>query len=732
MNYIKAAVFANIDNLLTYSIETTEKDLIGRRVIVPLGQRFLTGLIVETAAKADIEASKIKPVKEIIDPEPVVSAELIKLGTWVADYYICGPGIVFGTMLAPLSKMSSKKMITLIKQPEVKLSEKLQAIVDYLSKRRGKRSNLTDIAKVLGFGSLPKLIGELEDKGIIESEGRVRVRERRIEPVEPDKGQGDGKDEVILNKYQQEAVEKITANIDKDIYATFLLMGITGSGKTEVYIKAAEHTVSKGKKVMILVPEIFLTPQITGRFKRAFGARIAVYHSGLKENERFFEWQRMKDGLADVVIGTRSAVFAPFENPGLIVVDEEFDNSYKQENDPRYNARDVAVIRASMCKATVVLGSATPSVETYHNASIGKYTLLDLPGRAQDRPLPEISVVDLKNDMNKMKDMFFSNELIREMRAALDDNGQAILFMNRRGYSSYIFCRECGHIEKCVNCDIPLVYHKEGSVLKCHYCGFEKEPQLLCPACKKPLLFKGLGTQRIEDVVKKFFPDKKVLRVDIDSMKDKQGYFEVYRRIKDREIDILVGTQMIVKGFDFPEVTFVGVVSIDTILNLPDFRSDERVYQLITQVAGRTGRGDRPGIVVVQTFNPDSLGIKSAVKYDSKEFYSGQVKLRKEHSYPPFASLLQIIIQDVNEEKCAEAAEKTAGKISKIIEKHKINGLKILGPAPAPLSRIRNKYRYSIILKSPSRKDLNVIGREIRRDKRGSDIAVIVDPVNTL
>jgi primosomal protein N' (replication factor Y) len=731
MNYLKVAVFANIDNLLTYSTDSQDANLIGRRAAVPLGERFATGVIIETSSKPDIETSKIKPVQQIMDPEPVLSDELVQLGLWAADYYICGPGIVFATMLAPLAKLSSLKMIKLVKQPEAKLGNKQQAVMDYLNRRRGKKSNTADIQDNIDFKDLSKVIKELEDMGLIESEGRVRVRERRKELTEPDKGAGDGK-EVELNTEQAGAAEKIKQSIDKNIYNTFLLMGITGSGKTEVYIKAAEHAVAKGKKVIVLVPEIFLTPQITERFTRAFSGRIAIYHSGLPESERMFEWQAMRDGAVDVVVGTRSAIFAPFDRPGLIIVDEEFDPSYKQENDPRYNARDTAVKRASMCGATVVLGSATPSVETYYNASSGKYTLLLLPERAQGRPMPEIKVVDLKYDMNKMKDMFFSDELIREMRAAMDENGQAILFLNRRGFSSFIFCRECGHIEKCENCDIPLVYHKEGSILKCHYCGFEKDPQLICPACKKPLFFKGLGTQRIEDVVGKFFPDKKVLRVDIDSMKDKSGYFEVYRKIKDKEIDILVGTQMIAKGFDFPEVTFVGVVSVDTILNLPDFRADERVYQLLTQVAGRTGRGDKPGIVVIQTFNPDSLGIKSAAKYDSKGFYEGQVKIRQEYSYPPFGRLLQVIIQDASEELCCKIAEKIGDKIREIMEKHKMTGIKVLGPAPAPLSRLRNKYRYSIILKGASGKDLNVIGREVRRESRRGDVAIIVDPINTL
>lgn len=731
MPYIKTAVFANIDSLLTYSVDTEEKELIGRRVAVPLGKRFATGLITGVMSKPDIDPSKIKPAKEIADSKRVISDELLKLGLWAADYYITGPGMIFSAMLAPLAKISSKKMIKLQKAPEGKISNKMQAVVDYLCTRRGKKSDIKDIGEELKMPDIEKIIEELEATGIVQSEGKVRVRERRKELKEPEKGAGDGK-EITLNKPQKEAADSIIKAVDENTYSTFLLMGITGSGKTEVYIKAAEHAVKLKKQVIVLVPEIFLTPQITDRFIRAFSGRIAIYHSGLAGHERMFEWQRIKDGEVDVVVGTRSAVFAPFERPGLIIVDEEFDTSYKQENEPRYNARDMAVVRGSFCGAVVVLGSATPSVETYHNAVTGKYTMLSLPGRAKDRPLPEIQVVDLKHDMNKMKDLFFSNEMIKEMRNALDDNGQAIVFLNRRGFSSYIFCRECGHIEKCVNCDIPLVYHKNNSLMKCHYCGYEKDPQLICPDCKKPLMFKGLGTQKIEDVTQKFFPDKKILRVDIDSMKGDNVHLEVYNKIKNREIDILVGTQMIAKGFDFPEVTFVGVVSVDTILNLPDFRSDERVFQLLTQVAGRTGRGDKPGIVVIQTFNPESIGIKSAAKYDTKAFYEGQIKIRKEYNYPPFSRLVQIIMQDEDEDKCSALADRIGDKIEKMVKAQSLKGIKVLGPAPAPLTRLRNKYRYSIILKSASRKDLKTIGRAIKKESRGGAVAVIVDPVNTL
>ena len=440
----------------------------------------------------------------------------------------------------------------------------------------------------------------------------------------------------------------------------------------------------------------------------------------------------MKNSEVDVVVGTRSAVFAPFESPGLIVVDEEFDSSYKQDSEPRYSARDCAVYRAALCGATVVLGSATPSAETYYNAVTGKYGMLKLPERVSKRPMPEIEVVDLKIDANKNNGLFLSNNLIKGMQDSLDSGGQVILFISRRGYSNYNFCMDCGTVEKCVNCDIPLVYHKTTNKLKCHYCDYEKPPALICPKCKKPIAYKGAGTQRVEDVINKFFPDKKIERIDMDSMSDKSEYFKVYNRIKNKEIDILIGTQMITKGFDFPEVTFVGVVSIDTVLNLPDFRSEERVFELLMQVAGRTGRGEKPGRVVIQTFNPQNPAIEMTRTYSTEKFYEEQLKIRKELGYPPFGKMMQVIIQDENEEKAFNDAEKIADIVQKTINKEAMKMISILGPAEAPLSRIRNKYRVSIILKSKNAKSLNIIGRAIKQNSRGLDVAVIVDPVNTL
>lgn len=731
MSFVKAAVFSNVETLLTYKAPESGAERIGCRVIVPLGSRTATGLVIEVSQAADIPQEKIKSIKSFLDDTPVISHELIKLGLWMSEYYLASPGIVFSSILSPLYKMVSKKTVRLINETE-ELKGRQMDVAEYLKDREHSEASFSSMEKDLKISGLHSVIAAMQKKGILEIEEKDSVKGVKNKRVKPETGAQENTAKITLNSFQHDAVGKIAAAIEENKYATFLLFGTTGSGKTEVYIRAAQQAISLGKKAIILVPEIFLTPQVTERFKNVFREKTAIYHSGLKPAERVHEWERMKSGEVDVVVGTRSAIFAPFDNLGLIVVDEEFDSSYKQDSEPRYSARDCAVYRGTLTGAVVVLGSATPSAETYHNAVTGKYSMLNLPERVSKRPMPEIEVVDLKTDANKSNGLFLSNSLIKGMQDALDASGQVILFISRRGYSNYNFCMTCGTVEKCVNCDIPLVYHKTTNKLKCHYCDYEKPPALICPACKKPIAYKGAGTQRVEDVITQFFPDKKIERIDMDSMSDKSGYFDVYNRIKNREIDILIGTQMITKGFDFPEVTFVGVVSIDTVLNLPDFRSEERVFELLMQVAGRTGRGDKPGKVVIQTFNPQNSAIEMTRKYETVKFYEEQLKIRKELGYPPFGKMMQIIIQDENGEKAFSDGEKIADIVQKTILKEKMKMITILGPAEAPLSRIRNKFRVSMILKSKNAKSLNIIGKAVKQTARGIDFAVIVDPVNTL
>lgn len=729
--FINVAVYSNIDNLLTYKIESDIKPKIGVRVLVPLGAKYVTGIIVEVLEnlqKIKIDLYKIKPVKEIIDAESVISVELIKLGLWISDYYLVSPGITFSAMLSALHKIKTNKIIKFVKENE-KLTGVKKEILEYVKTK--KEATLKSIIKNLKIKNIYSAINELHKDGnieVMEEETVYGIKKKTKDFIFTS---GDMDKNVVLNENQKKVFDKIKENIEKEKYKTFLLYGITGSGKTEIYIKAAEEAIKKGKKVIILVPEIFLTPQIVERFKNVFGEKIAIYHSALQKTERLAEWKKMKEGRVDIVIGTRSAVFAPFENVGLIVVDEEFDTSYKQENDPRYNARDVAVYRGYINNATVILGSATPSLESYYNCILNKYELLVLPKRVCERKMPEIKIIDLKFEKD-WQNKFLSDELVKYMNEAMENNEQIILFINRRGFSNYIFCHKCGFILKCENCEIPLVYHLNENVLKCHYCNIEKKPIQECPKCGTKLFYKGLGTQKIENVIKKFFPDKRIARIDIDSMKGKKQYFEIYRKIKEKEIDIIIGTQMIAKGFDLPEVTLVGVVNIDNVLNLPDFRAEERVFQLLLQVAGRTGRGDKEGRVVIQTFSPESLGIKYVKNYETENFYKEQLEIRKTLEYPPFVSIIQIILQDKDMKNCEKKAEELSDKIQSIIKEKKLKFIKILGPAQAPLVKIKNKYRFSIILKSKIRKDLNILGKEIKKMVKKYDLTLTVDPVNTL
>lgn len=735
MRYVNVAIFTNIDNILTYKIESKESNLIGRRVIVPIVNKYATGIIVEEIeeSKITINNEKIREIKSIVDETVILNNSMIKLGLWISNYYLSAPGLVFATMLSPFSKSKLKKNIVLNtdKINGENLTEKEKILINFLMTCKGKKSDVKNIEKKISIKNITKIINELKEKNIINIETIIKVKDIKKDTQEVYKGIGVEKD-IILNAEQQSALLKIQQAIDDDKYKGFLLMGITGSGKTEIYIKAAEYSVKKEKKTIILVPEIFLTPQILQRFKGVFKDRIAIYHSGLSEKQRLSEWQRIKNNEVDIAIGTRSCIFAPFEKIGLIIVDEEFDTSYKQENDPRYNARDVAVMRAYMNNGVVVLGSATPSIETYYNANINKYELLELKNRVNNKPLPDIITVDLRYEKNFSKNFIFSEEMIRQMNYTMEDNSQAILFINRRGFSNYVFCLNCGYVVKCINCDIPLVYHKNTGKMRCHYCSFEKDPVMICPECSKPILYKGIGTQRVEDIIKKFFSDKKVLRVDIDSMRDRKMYFEIYNKIKNREVDILVGTQMIAKGFDFPEMNFAGVVNIDNVLNLPDFRSEERVYQLLTQVAGRIGRGEKPGLVVIQTFRPDCMAIKYAAEYNTMEFYNKQIELRKRFRYPPFSRILQIITQDAKQEVSLQKIDKIKHIVDYVMKKNNFKNINILGPAPAPIFRLRNKYRHSMILKCNDDKEIKTIGTAVKKQKHGSDILVIVDPINTL
>ncbi len=724
---ILVCVFAAVDRPLYYFYEG-KNSVKGCRVAVPLRNKSVVGIVTEELSiqPEDTDPLAIKNIIKVIDENPVATDEMIKLGLWVSSYYCAPPGMVFSAMFSALKKVRPKKTAQLTDfKSDLKGLEKEIAL--YLESRRGKKAFLGDIIEACGNRNIYKALLELERKKVIKitdivNKAKTSVKSGISFPVFPKK-------QFSLNSEQENAINKISEAIDSGKFSPFLLLGVTGSGKTEVYVRSAKKCIERGKNVIMLVPEIFLTPQTVGRFLQEFPNQAAVLHSALTDNERAEQWEKIKNNEVKIAIGTRSAVFAPFEKIGLIIVDEEFDTSYKQENEPKYSGRDTAVYRAKLNDAVVILGSATPSIETWHNAKTGKYNLIKLNERANKKPLPEIKVVDMKLDWNGGMDLFISDTLAAGLRQTMDEGGQAVVFINRRGFASYVHCARCGIVEKCPDCGIPLVYHKKTNELICHYCNFQKTPPLLCEKCGKSVFYSGVGTQRVEEVLSKFFPDKVIKRIDLDSASDFKDYTKIYEEIRDKKIDIVVGTQMIAKGFDFPEVSFAGVVGIDSVLNLPDFRSEERVYQLLTQVAGRAGRAEKPGRVVIQTFNPDTDGIKSAVNYDSESFYENQLKLRKSLNYPPFCRLLQAVIRHKDRDKAFEQAIKIKKAAQNSVKK---NEAEILGPSDAPLAMLKGKHRVSLIIKAKKASTLSLCAAVMKKEARGMELTVNIDPMNIL
>lgn len=519
-------------------------------------------------------------------------------------------------------------------------------------------------------------------------------------------------------------------------YAAFLLHGVTGSGKTEIYIRAINLARDLGRSALMLVPEIALTPVFSRRLRAVFGENVAILHSSLSDGERFDEWRRIRRGDARIVIGTRSAVFAPLKDIGLIIVDEEHDGSYRQNESPFYNGRDVAVVRAHSAKAVVVLGSATPALETFRNSQIGKYRYLSLPNRIGDRPLASAEIVDMRKLFRTAgKDMAFSAELIDAINETHSKGEQSIILLNRRGFSQFVLCRSCGEAIRCRNCDITLTYHKRDAKLICHYCNHREKVPDHCPQCKsRYLYFMGDGTEKIEDQLRKKFPELKIARVDRDTTARRHEMEAVLDEFSRGALDMLVGTQMLAKGHDFPNVTLVGVISVDAGLAMPDFRSGERTFQLLTQVAGRAGRGDLPGRVIIQTYYPDHYILRHAHSQDFAGFYSDEIKFRERLGYPPFASLASILIRHPNYAFAADLAEKLRKCLT---DANRANACRILGPAPAPLSRLKNEFRIQILIKASNR----TVMREMldfaltAADERGCDlrfVSVEIDPLSLL
>ena len=676
--------------------------------MVPFGRKMRTGYIValydELPNDVELDESEIKDAERLFDEVPVCTPEILQLARWVADYYASPLGEVLKATLPPginprpqtartsVVKAKLRRFVRATNAEPAKITEKQQQLLLALKQR----------------GPLPlqelsgAIVSALEKKGLVEIFDEAVRRDPLANsvsfPVE----------EFTLTSAQNAVLEKIHEQVDTETYGAFLLHGVTGSGKTEIYIRAMRAALERGRSAMMLVPEIALTPVFSQRLRSHFGDRVAIFHSSLQRGERFDEWTRVKNGEARVVIGTRSAVFAPVQNLGLIVVDEEHESSYRQQESPYYNARDTAIVRAQKESATVVLGSATPSLESFHNARAGKYRLLTLPERIAARPMATARIIDMRSVFVRHgKPRVFSDQLLEAIQETHQRGEQSIILLNRRGYSSFILCRSCGETIQCPNCDVTLTFHRSERVIVCHYCNHRKPVPKVCPSCsKKYIYYVGEGTEQLEEMLTQLFPALRVARIDRDTTARRRVFEQSLSDFSAGKIDTLVGTQMLAKGHDFPNVTLVGVVSVDAGLALPDFRSAERTFQLITQVAGRAGRGDRPGKVLIQTYHPYHYALRHACAQDYEGFYNEEVQYRQNHSYPPFVALASLLVHGPDLGRVRADSLELRKQLDAANDGRKC---RILGPAPAPLSRLKGEHRFQLLLKSRSRRNLREV-----------------------
>ncbi|MGA8300413.1 MAG: primosomal protein N' [Terriglobales bacterium] len=845
--FCDVALAVPLDMAFTYAVPPGMEPVVGGRVLVPFRQQRMSGVVVELHDRAP--QVKTKNVIEVLDPSPVLDEQLLKLGRWIADYYLAPLGEVLRTML-PLSA-EFKRTITYRITDQGQLALHLAAtagspgrsqrsageqllefrVLDYLAEREGARVHeaslrgATRVSRILLSGMVRKkwiaredvsaardairtmkvaVLRGAEESGArepapthsqsarlseaasvsrsdVESAERAaegsRVSARKLNenqktlidalaaaggrvPVDAlyglevprttlgtlvrrglvqlvDEPQSFTASklkprrspfEFEFSVAQKEALGKILEGVSSRTFTGMLLYGVTGSGKTAVYLAAMREVLEQGRSSILLVPEIGLTPAMAADLIQVFGDEVAILHSGLTDDERAEQWHRIKRGDARVVVGTRSAVFAPVADLALLIVDEEQDGSYKQEETPRYHARDVAVMRAKMAGAAVVLGSATPSLESYYNAKKHKYALLELPDRVEQRPLPEVEILDMRQEFQETgKEPVISRKLAEEIRERLDKKEQVMVLLNRRGYSPVALCRACGQALQCKNCAVSMTHHKREHKMECHYCGSIVPVPKKCGECgSEYVYFVGTGSEKLEELLHGMFPQARIGRLDRDTVRGREDFERALNALNEGELDMLVGTQMIAKGHDVHGVTLVGVVGADTALGLPDFRAAERTFQLLTQVAGRAGRGNSPGKVILQTYFPDHYAVQFAARHDFAGFYDKELQFRSWMHYPPYSSIANVIVRS---EKLDEALA-WSGELGRWFEKTRHEGIRVLGPAPSPITRLKRDYRYHFILKSPSREKMNALLRAMLAEAASRKIPrtqVIVD-----
>ncbi|TGB04893.1 primosomal protein N' [Halobacillus salinus] len=730
----------------------------GVRVIVPFGPRKIMGYVVALTNESDFD--KVKNLSEVLDVTPALTEELLHLGKWLSkqtlSYYVSclqvmlpqvmkakyrkelwkltespldseldrvfdgravldyeefdASGVSYHTLRKHIDdgevdvhyevKSRETKRTTRMVQPALdemellgfledlsKQAKKQKAIVEYFTEHRepiSKKQLLQTLSTT--SASLKPLIKDGVLKEFDQEVFRDPYQDREFERTTP----------FELTEEQAEAIGPILKTIDREQHDTFLLHGVTGSGKTEVYLQSIQKVMDKGEEAIMLVPEIALTPQMVERFKGRFGSKVAVLHSALSAGEKYDEWRKIQRKEVQVVVGARSAIFAPFSNIGLIIIDEEHETSYKQEDRTRYHARDVAIERAKRHHCPVVLGSATPALESYARAAKGNYQLLTLSKRMNDATMPDVEIVDMREELHEGNRSMFSRMLKEKIEDRLTKGEQAVLFLNRRGYSTFVMCRDCGHVSECPHCDIALTFHKRQNRLKCHYCSHEEPMPTECPECEsKTIRYFGTGTQKVEEALEQLIPEARVLRMDVDTTRRKGSHERLLTKFGNKEADILLGTQMIAKGLDFGNVTLVGVLAADSLLNLPDFRASEKTFQLLTQVSGRAGRHEKPGEVVVQTYTPEHYSVDLASEYDFDRFFQEEMRIRKAFNYPPYYFLTLITVSHPNQLKVQEVTTKIAQFMRQKLSDQSF----VLGPTPSALTRINNRYRYQCMIK---------------------------------
>lgn len=743
-----ATLFADIvfdrplDQAYTYAVGEPLREAIavGKRVQAPFGRgdRPTIGYCIGVHGTAP--EREAKQIQAVLDEEPLLTDSLLRLTRWMADYYLCGWGQVLQAVV-PIGARAGAgtRWVTLVEalptaeaplEPS-NLTVKQRAALELLRAETGPilPRHLMQMARC---GTAP-----LEALLKLKLIRRVRQRVEHFE--DSSKEHVEPEPPIHLNADQLTAWAPLERALRDGGFQPFLLHGVTGSGKTEIYLRAIEEVVRQGKEAIVLVPEISLTPQTIQRF-RGRCANVAVLHSHLGDAERGGHWRRVAKGQVQVVVGARSAVFAPTRHLGLLVIDEEHESSFKQEATPRYHGRDVAVMRARLENVPILLGSATPSLESWYNARRGQYTLLELPQRVLERPLPPVVLVDRRHEEAKHgRFPALSQTLERGIHDALRDGGQVILLLNRRGFSTHVHCPVCGHVETCKHCDLALTFHRQRNTMLCHYCGYEQQPLEACPKCTKAVIrYQGLGTEKLEEEIANHFPGHVIRRMDSDSTRGVGSHGRILSAFRQGLVHILLGTQMIAKGLDFPNVTLVGVINADIGLHVPDFRASERTFQLLSQVAGRAGRGPLGGRVLVQTFTPDHLAIALAASHDFNAFANMELALREAHLYPPWQRLARVVVRGKTESKTGAFADLLAGAFATALQRLasvQPAQVRILGPAECPVFRLKGLYRYHFQLHSPSPAALHQVLRMVvpsQRPPGGVEFIVDIDPHNML